>query len=505
MTRVKDVPDIHFAPARGARIAYQLFGTGTIPMVAVPPAAQNIEAAWERREIRSMLERFGSFTRYLVFDKRGTGASDRSLSMPGIDEYVDDLRAVMDDAGIDRAHLFAQSEGGPMTLMFAATYPHRVHSVILVGSAARLGPERTAEEREATRGRIVDFCSVWGTPESRAIDVFAPSRVGDEDFRTWHQRYERVAASSDSLRDLMFQMMDVDVREVLPDLEVPVLVVHRRDDRAIPLAFGREVAELVADSTMFEVPGEDHFLYIGDTDAVLDEIERFVTGAVTPRDDVGPTTARITTLGRFAAIIDGREVETSEWGSRRARTLLKRLVVARGWPVTRDELIELLWPGDDEVDKLGARLSVQLSAVRRILGGGVVADRETVALDLGHVSCDIDEFLRSVDDDAIVEQYAGEFLPEDRYEDWSRAIRDEARSHFTLAAHRVIDAAAEHGDWLRVAEIARRLLDADPYDEAAHRRLVDALGAAGDATGAERARDAWSAALTELGVEPNSA
>ena len=132
------VPEVEFAPARGGRIAYQVFGTGSENVVAIPPAAQNIELGWERPEIRAMLERFGTFARYLHFDKRGTGSSDRTTVVPGIDERVDDLRAVMDHAGVDRAHLFAQSEGGPMTLLFAATYPHRVESVILFGSGARI-------------------------------------------------------------------------------------------------------------------------------------------------------------------------------------------------------------------------------------------------------------------------------------------------------------------------------------------------------------------------------
>jgi pimeloyl-ACP methyl ester carboxylesterase len=133
-----EVPQVHFARTNGTNIAYQMFGSGP-PLVAIPPAAQNIELSWEWPAIRSMLERFSSFSTYLHFDKRGTGASDRTVPVPEMDQRVDDLRAVMDDAGIERAHLFGTSEGGPMTLMFAATYPDRVAGLILEGSGARLG------------------------------------------------------------------------------------------------------------------------------------------------------------------------------------------------------------------------------------------------------------------------------------------------------------------------------------------------------------------------------
>ena len=143
-------------------------------MVAIPPTAQNIEVAWERPEVRRMFDRFASFSRFLHFDKRGTGASDRRSQVQGIDERVDDVRAVMDHAGIDRAHFFAASEGGPMAILFAATYPHRAESLTLFGSGASMFPpnlnlEQHAEELE----RIRRYAAVWGTPESPVVDGFA--------------------------------------------------------------------------------------------------------------------------------------------------------------------------------------------------------------------------------------------------------------------------------------------------------------------------------------------
>ena len=135
-TAVSTIPPVRFAQARGARLAYQDFGDGPATVVAVPPLAQNVEAAWEWPELRSMLERFATFSRWVCFDKRGTGASDRRVRVPGIDERVDDFRAVMDAAAIDRAFLYGASEGGPMALLFALTYPERVESLVTTAECA---------------------------------------------------------------------------------------------------------------------------------------------------------------------------------------------------------------------------------------------------------------------------------------------------------------------------------------------------------------------------------
>ncbi len=189
------------------------------------------------------------------------------------------------------------------------------------------------------------------------------------------------------------------------------------------------------DVELVEMPGDDHFLYATDLAFALGAIERFTTGRVSDRT-LSWTKHRteIVTLGRFEVMVDGTPVPTAAWGSKRARTLLKRLVVARGWPVTRDELIAVLWPEDDDIERLGARLSVQLSAVRRILGGGVIADRSSIRLDLDHVDVDIERWFAQTDDAAIVAGHAGEFLPDDRYEDWSAPLRDEIRARFGVAA-----------------------------------------------------------------------
>lgn len=506
---VQSIPPIHFAPARGARIAYQIFGDGPATIVSIPPTAQNIEMAWERPEIRRMLQRFGSFSRFLHFDKRGTGASDRRSQISGIDERVEDLRAVMDHAELERAHLFVASEGGPMAILFAATYPDRAESLTLWGSGpSMVPPDMTSAQVAEHRELHERFARVWGTPDSPVVDGFAPSLAGDQSFREWHQRYERQAASADSLLELLELTFEMDVREVLPVLDLPTLVLHRTGDRIVSIDFGRELAREIRGARLVELPGNDHFAYAGDIDTWMIEMERFVTGAVKtrPTQPSHKPMVRITTLGRFAVEVDGVEVPGSAWGSRRARQVCKRLVAARGWPVTRDELFELLWPDEFDRQKLGARLSVQLSAVRRVLGGGVIADRQTVQLNLDEVTTDLEAFYAATHDTAVVAAYTGEFLPEDRYDDWTGPTRDEARSRFVRTARRLAEKHLVEERFEKATELGRRLIEVDEFDEDAHELVVGALLGAGERGEAKRAHEAWAAAMAQLdiGIAPLS-
>lgn len=506
--RQLDVPETRFARTpSGSSIAYQIIGDGPVTITSIPPMAQNIEMAWEWPTIRRMLEAFGSFSRYICFDKRGTGMSDRSLDIPGLDERIDELSAVLDDAGVDRCFLMGTSEGGPMTLMFAATYPERVDGVILESSAAtfltdeerqRFEREPLPPERLAVRER---FVSGWGTKDSIVTEFYAPSLLDDHEYRRWHQRYQRNACSRDALVALMALNRDMDARGVLHRIECPVLIVHRVDDAMVPVERARETRDLLVghgvDVEMIEMPGADHFLYAADLAPVLEAIERFTTGTVTDRTTTWTSSRNeITTMGRFEVAVAGTPVPNSEWGSKRARTLLKRLVVARGWPVTRDELIDILWPDGGDPARLAARLSVQLSAVRRVLHGGVVADRASIRLDLDQVAVDVERWFAAGDDEAIVDGYRGELLPDDRYDDWTAPLRDEARNRFVAAARRL--ASIHEGE--RAVELWRRILVEDPYDEAAHRSLVGELALDGRLGEARQAYQTYVAAMDDLGL-----
>lgn len=496
------VPETRFALTQsGSSIAYQSIGDGDVTIVSVPPMAQNIEMAWEWPAIRRMFEGFATFCRFVAFDKRGTGMSTRSLDMPRLDERVDELSAVLDHAGIDRAYVMGTSEGGPMTLMFAATYPDRVQGVILESSSAFLMP-RAEWERGGGDSWRNRFVAGWGTSESITVDVFAPSLAGDIEFRHWHERYERNAASRDAIGALVDLAGEMDARGVLHRVECPVLILHRVGDRVVPIAAARETYGLLqshgVDVELVVMPGEDHFLYATDLASALGEMERFTTGRVSNRTLTWTKhRTEIVTMGRFDVVVDGRSVPTSAWGSKRARTLLKRLAVARGWPVTRDELIEMLWPdAGGDVDRLGARLSVQLSAVRRILHGGVIADRSSIRLDRDHVDVDIESWFAQTDDAAIVAGYVGEFLPDDRYEDWSASLRDEIRARFGVAACRL----AEVSEATDAIELWRRALTQNPYDERAHRTLVATLRAEGRLSDARIAYQTYVAAMDDLGL-----
>jgi DNA-binding SARP family transcriptional activator len=211
----------------------------------------------------------------------------------------------------------------------------------------------------------------------------------------------------------------------------------------------------------------------------------------------------IRTLAGFAVLVDDEEVRLSQWGSRRARQLCKRLAAARGEPVAREQLIDLLWPDGNGSDRLGARLSVQLSAVRRILHGGVIADSASVRLDLRHVRLDVAELrdaMTAGDLCRVVGLYRGDFLPEDLYEDWAAAAREQARSAFMTACRRLARTEADNGHHERAVELTLSLLIADPYDDSAHQCVVVGLAAGGRLGEAQRAHRAYAGRMDELGV-----
>lgn len=392
-----------------------------------------------------------------------------------------------------------------MTLMFAATYPERVQGVILESSAAALlmGPDGSDSGWDDETWER--FVAGWGTSESITVDLFAPSLAGDDEFRRWHQRYERNAASRDAIGALIDLSHEMDARGVLHRIECPVLLLHRIGDRVVPIGSARETCRLLRshgiDAELVESPGDDHLLYASDFVLALDAIERFTTGSVSERTNTWRTdSVKVVTMGQFDVIVDGCTVPTAAWGSKRARTVLKRLVVARGQAVTRDELIDVLWPEDDDIERLGPRLSVQLSAVRRVLRGGIVADRASVRLDLDHVDVDIERWFELADDAAIVAAHDGDFLPDDRYEDWSVPLRGEIQARFGTAIHRL----AERSDAPDAIELWHRALGEDPFDERSHRSLVVTLRAEGRLGEARTAYQSYVAAMDDLDIPPPS-
>jgi class 3 adenylate cyclase len=271
--------DTHYAKSGDVHIAYQVTGSGPFDLVWVPGFVSHLEADWESPVRTRIFERLGSFCRLIRFDKRGTGLSDRGAAIPSLEQRMDDVRAVMDAVGSKQAALFAISEGGPMSLLFAATYPDRTLALAIYGSYARRlwAPDhpygRTAADWD---GFVQRLEREWGGPV--AMDIFSPSVADDPQARTTWANYLRQAASPGAAVTIMRMNGEIDVRHVLPAIRVPTLILHRTGDRLTNIEQARYMARNIAGARLVELPGEDHVPSIGDADAIFSEVEEFLTG-----------------------------------------------------------------------------------------------------------------------------------------------------------------------------------------------------------------------------------
>lgn len=305
-------PDTHYARSGDVRIAYQVFGEGAFDLVYVPGSISNIDHYWDSPILAHFLGRLASFSRVIMFDKRGTGLSDRTERLPTLEERMDDVRAVMDAVGSERAAVFGVSEGGAMSVLFAATYPERTQALVLYGTYPHffsyvLSPEAFGPFLERVEAS-------WGTGAS--VNAFAPTKASDERFRQWWARFERVGASPSAVLALMRMNSEIDVRPLLPAIRTPTLVLHRVGDSRVKVEGGRHLAANIPGAKYVELPGEDHLLWAGDVDAVADEMEVFLTGS---RADIEPD--RILATVMFTDIVDSTK-RASELGDRRWRELL---------------------------------------------------------------------------------------------------------------------------------------------------------------------------------------
>ena len=269
-------PDTQYARSGDVHIAYQAFGKGPINLVMVPGFVSNVEAYWEQPDFARFLNRLASYARVVTFDKRGTGSSDRVAELPGLDARMDDLRAVMDAAGMEQAALLGISEGAPLSILFAATYPDRCQALALYGSFSRFSYWFPTEEALANFFGYVE--TSWGTGGS--VQKFAPSRVNDAAFQRWWGRNERLGASPAAVTALMRMNSQIDISAILPAVRVPTLVIHRTGDQAVSIEGGRDVAAHIPGARLAEFSGNDHIFYVGDNaDEIADAIEEFFTGA----------------------------------------------------------------------------------------------------------------------------------------------------------------------------------------------------------------------------------
>ena len=304
-------PATRYAKSGDVHIAFQVFGEGAIPLVFVPGYISNLDLQWDEPGFARLFTRLGGFARVAMFDKRGTGQSDPVPvdQLPSLDVRMDDLRAVMDAAGFASAVLFGGSEGGPLSMLFAATFPARVRALVLYGSYAC---HRDSVVSPGPGKTFVDVIEAgWGSGVS--LRYFAPGRLGDPAFREFWARFERMGASPAAAKALAQMNAQIDVRHVLPAIRTPTLILHRAHDVRILPAAGRFLAERIAGARHVSLPGSDHPIWAGDVEAVVDEIEAFLTGArPAPAAEADTVLATVLALEAAPAGPAGRDTATAE-------------------------------------------------------------------------------------------------------------------------------------------------------------------------------------------------
>lgn len=271
-----------YARSGDVDIAYQVVGDGPQDLVYVPGWISNIEVMWEEPSMAGFLRRLSSFSRLILFDKRGTGMSDRVPlnQMPALEARMDDVRAVMDAVGSEKATLLGHSEGGNMCILFAATYPERTEGLILTGCYAKRIPSEDYPWAPSVEDRVAEIEETertFGDPDALPSWI-APSRMDDEAFRNWLARYFRLGSSPKAAAHLLEMNTQIDTTHILPNIQMATLCLYRTDDADVNVEEGRWIASQIPNSRFVEIPGADHLLNASGADLILDEIEEFVTG-----------------------------------------------------------------------------------------------------------------------------------------------------------------------------------------------------------------------------------
>jgi class 3 adenylate cyclase len=319
-----EVPETRYTTrSDGVNIAYQVLGDGPLNVVFCAGFVSHLDLQWANPGITHFFRRLASFSRLALYDKAGTGVSDPISDVSTLEERVDEIRTVMEAAGMERAALFGESEGGPASMLFGATYPERTAALILYGTFAKGAP--TAEEiREAgaspadVEAKVAEFEAVldhWG--EGRLLDVFAPSIAATQTARRAFATFERASVSPRMARSLQAALWQIDVTGILSAISTPALVLHRRGDW-IDIAGGRHLAANIPGARLIELEGTDHAYFTQDSDAIIDHVERFLTGSTATAE---PDRLLATVL--FTDIVDST-ARAAKLGDSRWRGLLER-------------------------------------------------------------------------------------------------------------------------------------------------------------------------------------
>ena len=317
----RPIPKTRYTRSGRYSIAYQVTADGPFDLLWIPGFVSNVELAWEEPLLARFLSRLASFSRLIFFDKRGTGLSDRVPpdELPTLEERMDDLVAVLDAVGSERAALFSHSEGGNLAVLFAATFPQRTIALVTAGIFAKRiwspdypwapKPDERAAEIEATERD-------WGV--DAGATRLAPSASNDEAFARRLATYFQQSASPGAAAALMRMNTQIDIRSVLPTITVPTLVLHRKGDRDASVEEGRWIAERIPGARFAELPGQDHLPWVGDQDGLLDRVEEFLTGSPPAR-----AVDRVLATLLFIDIV-GSTARAAELGDQRWRELLER-------------------------------------------------------------------------------------------------------------------------------------------------------------------------------------
>ncbi len=316
------MPTTRYVTNDGLSIAYQVFGDGPRDLVYVPGWISNIELMWDDPVLASILRRLGTFSRLITFDKRGTGMSDRLPldELPSLEQRMDDVRAVMDAVGCERATIFGHSEGGNMATLFAATYPERTEGLILASTYGKRIPSPdypwapSPEQREV---EIIETERTFGDPD-HIPHYMLGDRGDDVGFRDWVARYFRMSASPGVAAQLLRMNTLMDTRAALPLVQAPTLLLYRVDDADVKIEEGRWIASQIPRATLIELPGDAHLFWAVDPKDFVDEIEEFMTGH---RESAQPE--RILSTVLFTDIVDSTN-RASELGDQAWRSVLEQ-------------------------------------------------------------------------------------------------------------------------------------------------------------------------------------
>lgn len=272
--------DVRYAVNDGVHIAYTVVADGPVDVVYAPGIWSNLDVMWEEARWARFLDRLASFARLIVFDMRSVGLSDRGSGPPFLESQMDDISAVMKAAGSESAVVFGGARGGAMSMLFAATHPDRVRALVLYAAVAKTVRSADFPQGKSEHDQQVffdRFVAEMGT--GRNLDLQGPAGLDDPRFVRWWARFERLVATPSAYRELALIFKDLDVRAVLPSIQAPTLVVQRVGDRITPVAQAHFLAEAIPGARLVELPGDDHIPFLGDADALVDEIEEFVTGS----------------------------------------------------------------------------------------------------------------------------------------------------------------------------------------------------------------------------------